>query len=256
FLRWLLQRLCCARVKRRPTRIDGLGALPPPVPSHSPGALMAFSFARFAKAFTPRFRLRTLFAIVGLAAVSLWMIVELPGWQRWWRIRQARGRISQYERMVAGDGDPAAAPPEIVAILGDSRLQHWGSVHTVASGPGDRLLSFGSDQRFRVWDLATGEQTAVMPAQCCACSLDGRRAFLVNDRNEIVVWDVASGEPSRTLHQESAKPVRCLTANWDGSVVASLGGEFTDTQVMVWKVTSGEVIALWEAATKTPDDGA
>ncbi len=213
---------------------------------------MRMSLGRLARALTPRFRLRTLFGVVALAAVGVWAWTQLPIWQRWWQIRQARSRISQYERTVACDGDPSRALPELVAILGDSRLRHWGSANAVATGPGERLMSFGGDNRLRFWDVASGEQTAVLRGKCFAASVDGNRAFVANDENEIIVWDVAAGEALGRLRGDNAKPFRCLAANLDGSVAAALGGDLADAQVTVWTVPTGEVTAQWDVRANVP----
>src|SRR5262249_51489312 len=58
----------------------------------------------------------------------------------------------------AGGGDVAKAPPELVAILGDSRLRHAGEVVAVRFIDGDRrLISVGRDKTVRFWAIATGQ---------------------------------------------------------------------------------------------------
>jgi serine/threonine protein kinase len=73
-----------------------------------------------------------------------------------------RVRIPAYELALAGDGDPNKAPPNLVAIFGESRLKHFGGILSVAYSPDSKkIASCGYDGTVRVWDAATGEQLFV-----------------------------------------------------------------------------------------------
>ena len=55
---------------------------------------------------------------------------------------------------AAGGGDPKKAPFGLVAVIGDSRLRHWGGVSDVSFSPdGKKLASASSDTVVKVWDL-------------------------------------------------------------------------------------------------------
>ncbi|MBI3466497.1 MAG: hypothetical protein HY000_26075, partial [Planctomycetes bacterium] len=70
-----------------------------------------------------------------------------------------RTQIPPYELKVAGGGDPEKAPAGLVAILGNSRLKHWGFVGPIAYRPdGKELASCGDDGTIRFWDVTTGDE--------------------------------------------------------------------------------------------------
>src|SRR5688500_2477282 len=106
----------------------------------------------------PRFGLRTLLLVVLVAAIGAWFYTSRPERQRAYRNQLARRQIDPYELEIAGDGDPRSVPPELVAILGDSRLKHWRRVGAVKLLVGEQVASTGQDQRTHIWDINTGRQ--------------------------------------------------------------------------------------------------
>lgn len=70
-----------------------------------------------------------------------------------------RENITPYQLKVAGGGDPAKAPRELVAVLGDSRLQHEhrAAVDVRFTSDGKTLVSGGEDGKIRFWDVSKGE---------------------------------------------------------------------------------------------------
>src|SRR4051794_21088665 len=54
-------------------------------------------------------------------------------------------------------------PAELVAVLGEHRGRHWGTVRCVALSPDGKLLaSGGDDQIIRLWTVATMREWAVL----------------------------------------------------------------------------------------------
>jgi WD40 repeat protein/serine/threonine protein kinase/uncharacterized membrane protein len=110
-----------------------------------------------------------------------------------------REDIPPYELAVAGDGDPAKAPAEIVAIIGDSRMRHWSAVGVVAFVGNDKLASAGPDGAVRIWNVKSGKQEQVLPHPGGIWSLhvsaDGQRlATTVYPELRGRVWSLKSGE--------------------------------------------------------------
>jgi len=114
-----------------------------------------------------------------------------------------REDISPYELAVAGGGGPKEAPAELVAILGDSRLRHWGRVGSLAYMPdGKGVVSGSHDGTVRFWDPLTGREQRVFghpgPVRSIAVSQDAKwlatRYLGQNDGIRIVLWDLATGK--------------------------------------------------------------
>jgi WD40 repeat protein len=92
-----------------------------------------------------------------------------------------------------------------------------------------------------------------MAATAFAVSVDGKRVFLVSESNEVLVWEVATGEVSGVLRREGAESFHRLGASFDGAVVAALSGEGADREVTVWNAQTGEVTATWQTPPKVRD---
>ena len=60
--------------------------------------------------------------------------------------------IPAEELKAAGDGDPRKVPADLVAVLGDSRLMHWGNARAVGFGPSGTWLVSAGDFDLRIWD--------------------------------------------------------------------------------------------------------
>jgi hypothetical protein len=71
-----------------------------------------------------------------------------------------RDRISPSELEIAGGGDAAKAPPEIVAIVGEARLRHWDeSLGMAFNLNGSQLLTGGAAPPWAtLWDVTSGRQ--------------------------------------------------------------------------------------------------
>jgi WD40 repeat protein len=175
----------------------------------------------------------------------------------------ARDNIPPYELAMAGGGDPAEAPAELVGILGSSRLRHWGSVKGVAFSPdGLRIASGSADHTVRLWDPATGEQTAVLSGhsddvQAVAFSPNGRLLASASDDDTVHIWDVARRRLKKTLfgHEADVKAVVFLPT---GEHLVSAGN---DKKVRVWQVADGTQINAMSGHTSSisslavsPDD--
>jgi WD40 repeat protein len=111
----------------------------------------------------PRFGLRTLLVVVLACAVGLAFWTS-PGRWRTYRNQQARQRIDPYELAIAGDGNPRSVPPELVAILGDSRFKHWGGVRRAQQLSPDLVATCSGDGNVWIWNANYGRQIRIFAA--------------------------------------------------------------------------------------------
>jgi serine/threonine-protein kinase len=100
----------------------------------------------------------------------------------------------------------AGLPAEVVAVLGDQRLQHGAWVRQVALSPDGRLIaSVGLDHALVVWDAATGRQKAVLSVAGqlfhALAFTEGkpRVRYVVGMPASVFEWDLASSKPSGLL---------------------------------------------------------
>lgn len=160
-----------------------------------------------------------------------------------------REDVPAYELAMAGNGDPLKAAPELVAVLGDSRLNHWGSVLSLSFHPdGDRIATATNDG-VRVWDTASGEQRQFVPSTTnlaqtrVAYSPDGKLLAYtkyvgapVNAEAHIILADARTGEIKATL--SATTRIHQLAFSHDGLRLAACGMD---------------VVRMWDtvAATET-----
>ncbi|MBT6484691.1 MAG: SUMF1/EgtB/PvdO family nonheme iron enzyme [Planctomycetaceae bacterium] len=182
----------------------------------------------------------------------------------------SREKIDPYELKVAGDGDPANAPAGTVAIIGDSRLKHSGTVQCVSFSPNGKMIASASgDRSVRIWDTESGKQLHVLTgfidtARCAVFSPDGNTlascgGFSTSkapETFEIRIWDIGTGKVKPNLKGHT-KPVRRVTFSPNGKLLASASYDGTiriwDLKAHTSKVLSGHEGGVFDVAFHPTD---
>jgi WD40 repeat protein/tRNA A-37 threonylcarbamoyl transferase component Bud32 len=154
---------------------------------------------------------------------------------------------------LAGGGDPALAPPQIVALLGTERfrLPQIAPVGRMAVSPDGSLLAVACGNGVTLFDAATGGNRKILTGlrgrvMPVAFSPDSKFLAASCIRAEgpvqdyrVMVWDVTSGQETAAFTGHTG-PVWALLFNRDGKVLYSAG---EDRLVKVWDLASKTALA-------------
>ncbi|MBI3862253.1 MAG: PQQ-binding-like beta-propeller repeat protein [Planctomycetia bacterium] len=160
-----------------------------------------------------------------------------------------RARIPPAELLAAGP----QPPPQLVAVIGDGRLSHWGWILKVAMTPdGRRLVTAGRDGTARIWDAATGKElhclTDLDSINGIAISPNGKvlatAAGLVRSPQmtaQLTLWDLEAGVVQRTnqgTHFRSS-----VAFSPDGTRIAAAGMGMAH----IWDTATGQELLKIQA---------
>lgn len=107
---------------------------------------------------------------------------------------------------------------------------------------GKRLIT-GGEHVAQVWNVATGKllypplDSKERAVQICQFSLDGKKILTCSKKENIYLWDAATGKPFGMPLKHSST-VECATFSPDSKYV--LGGTYE--KVVIWEVKTGKVV--------------
>ena len=127
---------------------------------------------------------------------------------------------------------------------GPERL-YGGTVYSVSFSPDGTTLASGSDGTVRLWEVASGRETAVLEARgtinSVSFSPDGTTLASGSGDGRVRLWEVASGRETAVL--EARGTVNSVSFSPDGTTLAS-GGRNGNGTVRLWEVASGRETAV------------
>ncbi len=144
----------------------------------------------------------------------------------------------------AGFGDPKRAPPELVTVLGETRIRLLDVPSWPVFSPDGKLLAVGVGNQVMLFDVATGQYLRSFVGHAGRCGVyfhpGGRMLASTGDDRTIKFWDVDTGREIRTLCGHTDAP-QSLAFSPDGQTLASAG---KDASVRLWRVDTGEPLRV------------
>jgi WD40 repeat protein len=148
---------------------------------------------------------------------------------------------------------PENPAPELVAMLGDARLQHQGNVVGLRFIDNDKtLVSLGKDNTVRFWETATGRQQRSFrvdapPFSGCAISPDGSLLAVGYDNpaGQVKIWDLATEKVIHRLDNAADRGVLFpgMAFSADGKQLVT-GGRWYWSKI--WGPASGQELRRLE----------
>ncbi len=132
-------------------------------------------------------------------------------------------------------------PKELLAVLGEHRLRHWGTVTSLGYFSQTKdIVSFGSDQVIRVWDPVQGHERAAYPfmkswVAPVSVGVGGTRAVSSSVDNTLRLWDTTTGKELMTFKGHENR-LTSLVLAVDGKMIASAS---LDGTIRAWDAVSG-----------------
>jgi serine/threonine-protein kinase len=144
---------------------------------------------------------------------------------------------------IPADERIAGQPAELVAVLGEHRWHMWGNGTLLVTAPDGRHVATagGSDPCVRLWDVATGKETAAytLPAgarpEAIAVRGNGGLVALSNPAGsaDVTVWDAASRQGKTKANGTRSAGQKVLSP--DGMTLA-LVGSYGEGAEAIWSV--------------------
>ncbi len=153
-----------------------------------------------------------------------------------------REDISLEELALAGQGDPKRVPPEVVGILGDSRMMHLSPPMGVVFSPdGSWLGTVCGANIFRVWDAKTGKLLRTLPGRWAhynnfdVCAK--KKLLALSDGQGLTLYDTNSWKVVQRLPAGPSQ--HWIRFSPDGALAVVLEGNSKDVQI--WDVATGQL---------------
>jgi serine/threonine-protein kinase len=171
---------------------------------------------------------------------------RLAGGFEWPVDSLSRDRVTPEQLHMAGNGDPASVPPEIVAIFGSGRQMHFLNILAVEFSPDGRFVASSSaEHSVRVWDTKTGDLVRAfnvpgLEAEALAFSPDSQR-LVVALRDRFGIWNTETWEPEDTLDSAGQ---RNFSLKFDSKGKLYAVGE--GVQISVWDLAGRKLLQQFE----------
>ncbi|HLY12013.1 MAG TPA: WD40 repeat domain-containing protein [Planctomycetota bacterium] len=133
--------------------------------------------------------------------------------------------------------------------MGDALYTHPGGVSALACSPDGRLLiSAGSDESIRIWDLTDAKEKArfqhpEVAAEFVAVSADGSRCATCGLDNRIRLWTLPEGRPIGTLSEIRRIVAGLAFADRNPLLLSAR----TDGSMALWDASTGSIVKTWSA---------
>lgn len=156
---------------------------------------------------------------------------------------------------------PAGAGAIEVPLTGDDCHEVLGMTAAVGGDGTARVVSVGNEQPIRVWDPATGELVASLPAEwagadqaVAACTApDGSSLIAIGGvRGDLRLRDLDSGEPWGRLLTGHVGPVTAVAPVTDGSGRDLLASAGRDRTLRLWDLGTGRPVGAAREGHQAP----
>lgn len=189
----------------------------------------------------PRFSMRVVLLVLTLVCVAAWWFFTRPRESLQRQLAAGRSQIHQRDRFWLEACFDETVRANLVTVLGDSRLSHWGSVAWLLVPDSNTIISYGSDGALIIWNRDDGSiRHGFFDVTFAVHATEAGTILFGDGEGKVRSWSIADASLSVSSQDVSIPPNSVCALTSDGRYL--LFGPHRGS-LSVWDCTTQRALA-------------